>query len=89
MAQLLVTIFLRYTVSKRNSPQPLRPALRSKLYIFFPNNIVSVEKEVLIFDSGALLSAIGGYLGLFLGLSCFSLCQWIFNGVKILSEMVE
>ena len=61
----------------RQSPLPLSGDRESKIFPFFSSDVVNVEKEVLIFDMGALTSALGGYLGLFLGLSCFSISDWV------------
>jgi hypothetical protein len=48
---------------------------------------LSVEEhfETLVFDSGSLLAAAGGNLGLFLGFSCLSL---IFSSLYYFSSLV-
>lgn len=42
----------------------------SELYLQWNDNFVSMQEEYLLMDFNAILSAIGGSLGLFLGFSC-------------------
>ena len=40
-------------------------------WFYFPSSKVKVEEEYELMDLGAVISATGGSLGLFLGLSCY------------------
>ena len=48
--------------------------------MFYGKPTIYVEKEVLMYDFNAIISAVGGSLGLFLGFSCYGVVdktlQW-------------
>ena len=44
--------------------------------------VVETQKEYFIMSFGSLVSAIGGYLGLFLGFSCLSIIFWLNKHAK-------
>ena len=66
-----------YTFTKRLSPLTSLTANTSILYFFLGDSTVKVEKEVLMFDRNDVTSAVGGAMGLFMGLSCLSIVQFI------------
>ena len=41
--------------------------------------IMDISKEYFVMSPGALISTIGGFLGLFLGFSCLSVTFWTSN----------
>ncbi len=43
------------------------------VYMFYNSTIVQKSEETLLYDVPALLSAVGGSLGLFLGFSCITI----------------
>ena len=45
---------------------------RNTLWAQFNHPYVTIEEEYILFDTVAIISATGGSLGLFLGLSCYS-----------------
>ncbi len=52
------------------------------LWIAYQSTNIEVEKEVLLMDSTALISTIGGSLGLFLGYSIFSLAMGCLDPIQ-------
>ena len=49
------------------------------VYIFYESTNVLESMEVVVIDEFAMLSMIGGSLGLFLGFSCLQLAQLAFG----------
>ena len=66
-----VTSFFKGTAARKNSQCKLL------LQLFFDTNKVSTKKEILLYDDNNLIADIGGYLGLLLGVSAFSLYKGI------------
>ena len=54
---------------------------QSTLWALYNNPYVGIEKEYVLMDLAAIISAIGGALGLFLGFSCFGVAwdafEWL------------
>ena len=64
----------------------LEPTLnKTSLLAQFNHPYVTIEEEYLLFDTVAIISATGGSLGLFLGLSCYSI---ILTGFEWLEEAI-
>ncbi len=51
------------------------------LYVHFPSTFETLYKEFYIYDGNAIISAVGGALGLFLGFSCLSL---LLSGIDVM-----
>jgi len=49
------------------------------VYYYYGSLDTEVDSEYLLRDSNTSLADIGGYLGLFLGISCFSIFSSLFN----------
>ena len=45
---------------------------KSSIAVYYKNMDIEVSEEVLLYDFNALVAAVGGSLGLFLGFSCYS-----------------
>ncbi len=50
-----------------------------EIYFFYNTDIVTVNKEVLLYNLPQLLSAAGGTLGMYLGLSLYSVMSDSFD----------
>ena len=50
--------------------------------LFYENFHVTTNHEYYVTNTEALISNIGGFLGLFLGFSCLSIINWILDNVK-------
>ena len=65
-------------------------ANKTKLWAKFNLPHVTIEEEYRLFDTVAIISATGGSLGLFLGLSCYSMIwtgfEWIEKSISRLME---
>ncbi len=48
---------------------------QSWLLLKSPSSVVSVAEEDLLYDVCAIVSAVGGSLGLFLGISCYGIIE--------------
>ena len=46
---------------------------KSNMAIYYKNMDVDISEEVLLYDFSAIVAAVGGSMGLFLGFSCYSL----------------
>ena len=56
----------------------LKPLVnRSNIAINYGNTNTHVTREILLYDFNAILSAVGGSLGLFLGFSCYQATLWL------------
>ena len=55
---------------------------KSCIFVQNPDNLKAVKEQYLIYDGPAIISAVGGGLGLFLGFSCFSVAKTLFAKVK-------
>ncbi len=55
----------------------------AKLFLFVSNE-VEVAEEYLLFDGNAIVSAVGGSLGLFLGVSCLSVLTMMGKKIALL-----
>ena len=64
-----------YTTHEREDPF-LRPERNEHIaYFFYESTSYPYEEEELYFDLNAIVSAVGGSLGLFLGFSCWNFFQ--------------
>ena len=50
-----------------------------KVYFYYGTSYVTYKTTILKMSGNDLLSAVGGGVGLFLGLSIFSLAEWIID----------
>ena len=50
--------------------------------MFYEDFQVTTNQEYYVTNTEALISNIGGFLGLFLGFSCLSIMNWILDNVK-------
>ena len=68
-------------------------ANRTVLLAKFNNPWVTIEEEYTLMGVNAIISATGGSLGLFLGLSCYGvvwkLCEWLEAAFKLLRPKTE
>ena len=46
---------------------------KSNIAVYYKNMEIDITEEVLLFDFSAIVAAVGGSMGLFLGFSCYSL----------------
>ncbi len=53
------------------------PETDVKVYVYYDSLLVKHQYERLVYDSPGFLSALGGSLGLYLGLSCLGIFEWI------------
>ncbi len=47
--------------------------------LYYQSAMVTVSSEVLLLDFNAILAAVGGSMGLFLGFSFFDFCRFMLN----------
>ena len=59
-----------YQMDFRADPSQLGNINNSHVFLLYDQTDINVREEVLLFDFGAILAAVGGSLGLFLGFSC-------------------
>ena len=52
------------------------------LYLFYTDMAVPTHEEYLLYDFNAIVSAVGGSLGLFLGFSCYEIVKMCLNKVS-------
>ena len=50
--------------------------------LYYDDFVADVRQEYFVIPIGALISSIGGFLGLFLGFSCLSITYWTSNYVR-------
>ena len=55
---------------------------KTVLYVSYASPKVKIEDEYILMGTNAIISATGGSLGLFLGLSCFGAVWYIFEKVE-------
>ncbi len=55
----------------------------TEIYFYWENLDVLVEEEYLLMDFNAIVSAVGGSLGLFLGFSCLDFLLKMLSRVEI------
>ena len=55
---------------------------KTSFWPMFNRPYVTIEEEYLLFDTVAIISATGGSLGLFLGLSCYNVIWTAFERVE-------
>lgn len=60
-----------YTVDYRRDAPAHTGSNRTGVYLFYADTRVRTTEEYLLFDFGAIVTAVGGSLGLFLGFSCW------------------
>ena len=60
-----------YAVTPRRDASILNKDSISCLFVYYKTTTLKVFDEYLLYDTNAIISAIGGSLGLFLGFSCF------------------
>ena len=58
-------------------------SIGTPVYVYYSDSSVKIDEDVLVYDNDGLVSAIGGTLGLFLGVSIFSMASKI---LKILCK---
>ena len=58
--------------------------LHNKTYLFAKknSNLVKIEEQYTLMGPNAIISATGGSLGLFLGLSCYGIVWKLFEGME-------
>ena len=49
----------------------------TELYLMYADTRVTIIEEILVFDTNAIVSAVGGSLGLFIGFSVFDTLKWM------------
>lgn len=52
------------------------------MFLFFESTVYSIFEEYVLYDENTIIAAVGGSLGLFLGLSCFQAVQMLTNCSK-------
>ena len=76
---------ITYGVSFRKMNKNARLLKGQKYYsfvsfgLYYNDFIMDISKEYFVMSPGALISTIGGFLGLFLGFSCLSVTFWTSN----------
>ena len=60
-----------------------------RLYVGYNSNYTLVSDEQYLYDLNAIISAVGGGLGLFVGVSAFSLFEFLLNFVRKLFKLYE
>ncbi len=53
---------------------------RATLHVFYDSTDVTITEEYVLMDAGALLSTVGGLVGVFLGWSLLDLARWMCSG---------
>ena len=51
------------------------------LYISFSTDLEVISEEFFLYDANAIISAVGGGLGMFLGVSCFGILSDLFKSL--------
>jgi hypothetical protein len=70
-------------ITERNNPILASNSSATELFIYWDTLEVSIEEEYLLFDFNAIVSAVGGSLGLFLGFSCLDFLLKLMAKVEV------
>ena len=73
---------MRGSVLQRSTVALMSAVNKISLWAQFNRPYVTVKEEYILFDTVAIISATGGSLGLFLGLSCYSMILTGFEWVE-------